>query len=840
MRRKELYWKLLAGLFVVGSGATILGATYRTSNFGDAWETAANWGGAVPANNGTADLLFSMQGAAGVPTGVTMITQSWNVDSLTWNSLALSSSGTNTGTGFLIASDSSKTLTLRGGGLSNLSGGRIEVSPNLVLAQTQTWNDTSTPSATMMSGPGIWIKGTVSGPGGFVKTGSGAVRLEQANTYQGGTTINGGVVEVSTPAALGFGAVQLNGGSLRYHVANQFNPTVNTMPQNIILGANGGAIYGLYGQNTLAGTISGAGPITLTSTPQANTEYRLFLLSGTNTYTGGTIIDTATVNVTGTGTSLGTGLVTVKNGGVLGLAAPGNLAPGQTVALQPGGVVALNSTAFDPAAVVETDPAKTTGGAVALGVNWSTPINLAAIGNGRVALGAAGQVAYTATTLGAGVDGVYRLGTSIGATGSSSTISDLAITGGDNVLTGANSLEVVGSVRLMGANNYTGGTLLGATPGSFASLKVGHDLALGTGTITVGGQPNFSAYLTGWGGVRTLANPLVFAPNAQRLLPGSLIFTGPVDLGGGTQVMQGSATFTNTIGNGSLILVGSNMQLSGANTFTNLIATATTLSVGSDANLGAAGSLLKLSGTLRATASFSSSRPMEFTGNLDTIDTGVHHVTLSGTVSSLGLTKQGTGTFSLRGGGKTVGRVDVTAGTLSVEDNGISNTMPVDVRGGAFLGGNGSVGATTLFAGGTLAPGLADAPGSLQVNGNLAMRAQSGLRFDLGPGAFDEIVLKLGSLHRSGAAGPLFIEVFDAGGLAAGQTYTLIDWTGGSSMLSAADFQVVGYLGGSVAVVGSTLQYTAAVPEPTAGVLLAAGAVLAGFGRRGRRDPVRK
>jgi autotransporter-associated beta strand protein len=81
------------------------------------------------------------------------------------------------------------------------------------------------------------------------------------------------------------------------------------------------------------------------------------------------------------------------------------------------------------------------------------------------------------------------------------------------------------------------------------------------------------------------------------------------------------------------------------------------------------------------------------------------------------------------GPGKTVltavstytGPTFVNAGTLSVD--GSIASSPVFVSFGATLGGNGTVGPTTILAGGTLSPG--NSVGTLTVNGNLVLAAAS-------------------------------------------------------------------------------------------------------------------
>ena len=80
----------------------------------------------------------------------------------------------------------------------------------------------------------------------------------------------------------------------------------------------------------------------------------------------------------------------------------------------------------------------------------------------------------------------------------------------------------------------------------------------------------------------------------------------------------------------------------------------------------------------------------------------------------------GSGQTILSGASSYTGPTTVLAGLLSV--NG-SITSSVLVNAGGTLGGNGTVGPTTIFAGGTLSPG--NSVGTLTVNGNLVFAAAS-------------------------------------------------------------------------------------------------------------------
>ena len=489
--------------------------TWRTTS-DVAWSTATNWGGTLPTQDGTADLLFSQAGNPQFVKGVSSLDLDWNIHSITWNPTSLDAGRVT----LEAASPATRTTLTLQAGLNNSSGGGVVIFPNIELGAFQTWSDTTTPTVSIFNSPGTYVQGKISGVGGIMKTGSGTLWINSlTNNYSGGTVIAGGVLQVRGAEALGSPAapIQFDGATLRFapDALMQFDVA---LAQNLVLGASGGTIQTRNGDVALNGSISGTGQLRLDPDPTwgSFTQSR-YTWSGTNDYAGGTVIGAVTVNITGTNQSLGTGGVTVENDGVLALSAETNIAPGQKVALKTGGVFVLNSAAIDPANIIDANPLNTTGGILSLGVDYGSTLDMAAIGNGQLFLGSTGAVSYTAPTLGAGAGGVYRLGGGSGANDSSSPQSILTFSGTDNLLTGARSV-VIGSaslfqtsdarpastVVLRNPNNYSGGTtLVGGT------LVVGHDHALGSGPLTIVAD-NFVGGLESSNGARTIANPVIF------------------------------------------------------------------------------------------------------------------------------------------------------------------------------------------------------------------------------------------------------------------------------------------------------------------------------------------
>lgn len=275
------------------------------------------------------------------------------------------------------------------------------------------------------------ISGLLSGSGAsLAKTGSGTLRLTQANTFDGGTSITAGTIALGNNLALGTGLVTINGGAL------QAVDGARTLANNLSL--TGPAT--LSGNNpntlTLSGVISGSGTLTKTGTSVVQ-------LSGNNTYTGATNVTNGILRLQ-SNTALGstTGATTVSGNAHV------ELADGVTIT---GETITINTTLGGTG---DGSPTTNRGGLQA-GVN------------------------ATATWAGDVILGVNqaRLGVQEGGT--------LTISG--NITDGANSFDV----RLSGEMTGTGGLYLSGTGNSWdgqteivrGTIYLGTDNALPTTTV---------------------------------------------------------------------------------------------------------------------------------------------------------------------------------------------------------------------------------------------------------------------------------------------------------------------------------------------------------------------
>ncbi|MEJ8852515.1 beta strand repeat-containing protein, partial [Variovorax rhizosphaerae] len=369
------------------------------------------------------------------------------------------------------------------------------------------------------------LQGTVQ----LVKTDPGTLILTGANTYSGGTAINGGTLQISSDANLGApaGALSLDGGTLAT-TASFGSARVTT------LNAGGGTLDVANGTTlTMTSAIGGAGALTKINTGT-------LVLTGANTYSGGTSTNTGTLQL-GDGTTNGSISGNVSNNAVLAF----NPANGTTMSF--GGVVsgagALNQTGA--------------GTTILTGANTysgGTSINAGTLqlGDGTTNGSIGGNVANNA---------VLAFNPANGTTMNHSGV----ISG-----TGAVNQTGPGTTILTGANTYSGGTSVNA-----GALFINGNQSAATGTVSVASGARLGGVGT-IGGSVNVASGGTFGPGVGAGVPGTLTINGNLTLSSGSTItyqlgqagVVGGALNDHTVVNGNLTLDGTlNVTASGGGSF---------------------------------------------------------------------------------------------------------------------------------------------------------------------------------------------------------------------------------------------------------------------------------
>ncbi len=536
------------------------------------------------------------------------------------------------------------------------------------------------------------FSGTIDRGGSIIKEGSGTLNLTGSNSYGGGTRIDAGTLGVGSNTALGTGGlVMANGTTLQATAA-----TV-TLANAITLDGTG-TIDTQANNLGLSGTIDGSGTL-------AKTGSGRLVLTGSNSYSGGTQIDAGTLGVA-TNSALGTGAVTMANGTTLEAAT--------SLPVTLGNAITLNGAAtFDA---------------------WSGSLTLGGVIDGSGSLTKTGT--QTLVLTGANT---YGGGTTVGAG---------TLQGNTTSLQG----DIVNNAAIV-FDQATNGTYGGALSGTGTLTKQG------AGTLTMGTAGTYSGATTVAAGTLTgrLSSASAYTIEAGATLRvsqvlsqiGSLAGSGTVDLA--ASLFAGndnsSTTFSGTItgtwgftktGTGTLTLAGTNNATGTTSVQDGTLRAGAVDVVGQSANMFVSGAgTFDLAGFDQTVGSLSGPASIAtiLLGSATlTVGTDNSSPTLyGGSISgSGGLTKVGTGTQTLGGSSTYTGATNVNGGTLrAAAANALAGASAHTVAAGATLDLNGfsqtigslagagstTLGAATLTAGGnngsTTYSGAITGPGSL-------------------------------------------------------------------------------------------------------------------------------
>ncbi|MCX6979269.1 MAG: autotransporter domain-containing protein [Verrucomicrobia bacterium] len=615
------------------------------------------------------------------------------------------------------------------------------------------------------------------------KIGVGTLILTAANSYTGGTKVSAGTLQIGngTNGSISSGSdVEIiSGATLDLNLADlsTFAGAIND--KGTVRGINGPGTT-----QTLSGGIQGIGSFVQNGNGKT-------ILTGTNTYSGGT-----QVRLSGT--------LQVGEGALASSVGSGNVSLGGSLAIHnaTGGIMANNIDA-DVAGVngflatAQTGTLELSGTITNSGGGGGT-LKLTQFGSGTTILSNVGNTYSGGTLVSAGT---LQVGKDIAA-GSVGSADIIVRSGGKlslvnlngNALTNniTNGVAGTGTVEVNSANTNTlSGTLTDGAAGTLALVQKGAGTTILTnagntytgGTTVRGGVLQIGTVLAsstagpvagtdlinvGTGGTLEVVNPTggIFFNNIQNNLGGNgtVVFnpTAPtpiVALGG---VHDGAGTLAVTKAGSGVLIFGDIIPPGGPSTYSGVtnvnagsmtlvsgtalgsavggtnVAAGATLDIGGQAvvgehlNIAGAGDvgnakIAALTNGSGVAASWSGDVTLL---GATTIGSNVgNDITIGGSIGggAQALNKSGTGKLFLNGVNTYTGTTDVQGGELHV--NGLLSSAVVTVQGGAALFGTGNlIGAVTIGDNASLNPG--NSPGTITL-GSLVLNALSTSNFEL-------------------------------------------------------------------------------------------------------------
>jgi len=553
--------------------------------------------------------------------------------------------------------------------------------------------------------------------GSVMKNGLGTLTLSGDNTYNDGTTLAEGTLSLANDNALGTGGLTMDAGTtLKAGIANL--AVTNAVALNGLDTLNAGGVT-----STFSGVISGTGTLAV-NTASGYWYGGVVTLTGNNTYSGGTTIESGTIAVTSV-SALGSGSVTNYNGALdfLGNANAGSISI--TDLYYNSQLNFENASSAGNAWVWNTHGEVTFNGTSTAGNAWIySGANSSVLFYGNSSAGAATLDTNNSDELdflnnsNAGSAAIQNLGNSLVYFEDASSAYNASITNSSNSY-----------IYFQGDNAVTFSTAGNSNISNNGTLDFENYSAAGAATLTTntGGHTNFYNEATG-GTARLILNggTLDISEEAAGLsvTVGSLEGSGSVSLGANDLAIGSNGLNTGFIGNiangginggtgGSLTKVGSGaLTLSGVDTYSGgTTISAGTLNLGGNSALGT-GNLTMLNGsTLQAGVNNLAVTNNLFLFGLDTFDTNGNNMVLSGVVADApfitSLTKIGAGALTLTGD-NTYNATNINAGTLVAANPNALGTGNVAVNGGTLQ----MSGPMTLNIGGNYTQGVS---GTLQL-----------------------------------------------------------------------------------------------------------------------------
>jgi autotransporter-associated beta strand protein len=623
------------GTLTLGNANALFGSTFDSSgagtlSFGSI--TAATVGGLK--NSGTLALANDSSAAVTLSVGGNNVSSTFGGRLTGAGGLAKVGSGTVTLTG--ATSDYSGTTTVSAGTLllSNsaaipgiATAGRYSVASGATLSTGTAFDDATLQA---MLGTGNFAANSVlaidtgagnrtfsnslSGTVALAISGGNRLTLSGSNTL-GAISVNSATLTLTnTSSLLGTGAITVDGGTVEWSPPGFDSYLFNG--RTITVSGSGGTFRGtLEGTQLTFGNLSGTGAVVFASGSST-------LVTGGNSYSGGTIIKPGAIIAFTSDSGFGSGPVTLEGG---------SLRSSQGAARTVGNAVSLaGNVTFNASGDAVDNNLLFTGSMTITGGNRTVDVSMSP------RAGATGIFFNGPIGDGGNALGLVKTGTS------------MLILGGANTYTGTTTLAN-GTLRLDNASALGGGGNLSFTGGTLQY----------TGSNTA----DYAARIKGSTGA------IRIDPNGQSITyAGSLdaTNTGGLRLGGsGTLALSGSNGFA-----GTTQLAAGVLALGNANA---LAGSGTVAFNGGSVRYVSGGAGADISGKIRGSNS------------AVLIDTNGENVTFASAINNTntaGLTKNGAGTLTLSGSNTYSGNTTVNAGTLAFTTDsvwsGLSGTVAIN------------------------------------------------------------------------------------------------------------------------------------------------------------------
>lgn len=593
---------------------------------------------------------------------------------------------------------------------NNPSGGNWGVGAN--------WNTAVPPVSNTALAVELFTGQTLSGTTATPNDLLGTLTL---NSLRLGGTGSGTVVANVSGGPLRFEA---NGGNAPFIQLGAYssNVTVN-VANNLTLGTDVKFKGTNSGNFHFNGTISGTGGITRTD------GYSLLTLSGTNTYTGPTVLQNGTTAISAAANFGAAGAPLTLDGGALrinGTTLSGMSAMGRTVTFAPDKTVTLDISTSSHIFTCDVVLNQEGGGLVKNGAGtlmltqpntYSGPTTLS---SGTLAVSTAENLGAPSAPL------VFNSGT-LRIDGTS--LASLADLGRTVTFTATKSVafDIADA-----AHTFECSQVLDQTTGGLTKL--------GAGKLELNTANTFTGSVTVSAGVLSISQAAALGGATKNVF--CTTGTGRLELdGAGSDITLPATTTILTSGaqtGGALRNVSGNNTIAGPLLLTTGAGNSQFLSDGGT---------LTLAGSITTSPS-AGARTLQLGGTADGIVTG--NITDNGGANIVSVTKNGNGTWELRGTNSYTGATTVSAGRLAL---------------------SGTLASAITASTGTLAP-----YGTPATTGGVSV--QTGGRFEtrITPASNDQLSVG-GSVTLAGA-----LDIIAAPGIASGTSFTLIDKTGSGAV----------------------------------------------------------